>query len=189
MKHGAQGLRMGLVLGTAVALAGCAAMQQRVGGWFGTPTPTPRAHATPSAAGVPRVYYAGADGLAVYSGASASSKVVGKLALHEKVTRFKLERGYAYVESDTGVKGWVTNAQLIWRLPAAPARAGEAPAEPRPEEPAAPAPEAPEAPPVVEPTAPAVPPPPPPTHTPAPAAPTMPTATPRGAAPSIFDAY
>ena len=178
-----------LVLGAALTLAGCAAVQQRVGGWFGAATPTPTPQATPAAAVAPRVYYAGTEKLTVYSGPAASSKVVGQLALHEKVTRTRLEHGYAYVESATGLKGWVKNAALIWRLPAAPASAGEAPAAPRQEEPAAPAPEAPQEPQGVEPAAPTVEPPPTPTRTGSPAAAPIPAATPRGAAPSIFDAY
>ena len=66
------------------------------------------------------MYYAGVEGLKVYSETSASSKVVGTLSLHEKVVRTNLERGYAFVEStERDLKGWVDNAQLLWRLPAA----------------------------------------------------------------------
>ena len=134
-----------------------------------------------TAAQAPRVYYAGIEGLKVYNEPSTSSKVVGTLPLHEKVTRTKLDRGWAYVESTKStVKGWVNNAQLIWRLPGTPTTGTAAAAEPQAEEPAAPA-EAPQEPQVVEPTAPAAPP--PPTATP------VPQATPRGAAPSIFNPY
>ena len=194
MKHVAQGLRVFVVLSIAAALAGCATVQQRVGGWFGaaTPTPTPTPRAKAAAAVAPRVYYAGSDGLKVYKGPSASSTVVGKLSLHEKVTRTKLEGGYAYVERATGAKGWVNNAQLIRRVPtaAAPAApaAAEPEAEPEPEAPVAPAAEEPQAPAPPEATATAAEPPPAPTHTPVPA-PLKSQATPRGAAPSIFDAY
>lgn len=125
------------------------------------------------------LYYAGVEGMKVYSEPSASSKVVGTLALHEKVTRTKLEKGFAYVESSKGaVKGWVTNAQLIWRLPSAPTTGAPAAAEPAPA--AAPA-ETPPEPEVVEPTAPAAPP--PPKATP------VPRGTPHGPAPSIFNPY
>ncbi len=107
--------------------------------------------------------------------------------MHEKVTRFKLERGYAYVESATsGAKGWVNNAQLIWRLPDTNVPAATAPedeTEPSPDE--EPPPEA-EAPPLPEATA--VPPTATPTNTPA-VAPAKPQPTPRGAAPSIFNPY
>ena len=174
----------GAALGAALLFAGCASLQHTVGGWFGgaTPTPSPTPQPTPAgAAQGPRVYYVGVDGLKVYSEASTSSKVVGTLALHEKVTRTRLDRGYAYVESSkSAVKGWVNNAQLIWRLPSAPTAGTPGAAEPQPEEPTAPA-EAPQEPQVAEPTAPAATP--PPTATP------IPQATPRGAAPSIFNPY
>jgi len=173
----ARGLGVAAAFSLAISLAGCAAMKQTVGGWFGaaTPTPTPTPQVTPVAAAERRVYYAGVEGLKVYSGSSTSSKVVGKLGLHEKVVRSKLERGFAYVESaTTGTKGWVNNAQLIWRLPSVPTTG--APAAEEPEEPVAP-----EAPPAVEqpeePVAPEAPAPPPP------------AATPGGAAPSIFNPY
>ncbi len=186
MKRLVQGSRVLLLFGSAVALAACAAMQQTVGGWFGAATPTPTPQVTPAAAVAPRVYYAGNEGLKVYSEPSTSSKVVGALSLYEKVTRTRLDRGYAYVESaKSGVKGWVNNAQLIWRLPAAPTTGGPAPEEPPSEEPVTPTSEEPQAPATTEATAPPTEP--PPTATPVPAAPPSPQATPRGVAPSIFN--
>jgi len=182
-------VHLAVALAVVLCVTGCAEFKQTVGGWFGAATPAPTPAPTPGpqakAAG-PRVYYAG-EALKVYSTPSASSKVVGELGLHEKVTRFKLERGFAYVESATSdVKGWVVNAQLIWRLPSGATTAAPAPSEAEPEAPAA---EEPQAPPEPEATAPAVEAPTAiPTNTPA-AAPPNPTATPRGAAPSIFDAY
>ncbi len=131
-----QGFRVCVVLGLAAALAGCATVQQHVGGWFGaatpTPTPTPTPRTKAAATVVPRVYYAGSDGLTVYKGPAASSKVVGTLSLHEKVTRTKLEGGFAYVESATGTKGWVNNTQLLRRVPTAAATAAPA-AAPEPD--------------------------------------------------------
>jgi len=131
-----------------------------------------------------RVYYARVDGLQVHSEPSASSAVIGTLALHERVTRSRVERGYAYVTSASGLTGWVSNAQLIWRLPATGA---PAPAEAAPEatEPEAPEPEAP------EPTAPAPEPPPTTTTTTtrAPRPTTSSTIPPRGVPPSIFNPY
>jgi hypothetical protein len=201
----ARGLCIAVALSMAISLAGCAAMQQRIGGWFGAATPTPTPTLMPQArpAAERRVYYVGAEGLKVYSEPSASSKVVGKLALHEKVTRSRLERGFAYVESTTtGTRGWVNNSRLIWRLPSVPTTSAPAPPEPGAEEPVVPAagqpeapvapeappgaeeqqePVAPEAPPAVEeqqePMAPEAP------------APRTPTATPQGVAPSIFNPY
>jgi len=192
----------GAVLGVLISVAGCASLQQQVGGWFGaaTPTPTSAARPGPAAAAGPRLYYAGAEGVQVYRDPSTSSQVLGKLALHEKVTRFKLERGYAYVEGTTSsVKGWVNNAQLIWRLPggattSAPATMGVEPEEPaaaEPEEPEAAAPEEPQEPQAPEATATATEalPTPLPTMTPRPAAPPKAKTTPGGVAPSIFNPY
>ncbi len=195
MKRHARGFRVALAFGGAVALAGCAAMQQTFGGWFGAATPTPTAtpQAPPAAAEAARVYYAGVEGLKVYSEPSASSKVVGVLSQYEKVTRTNLERGYAYVESaKSGVKGWVNNAQLIWRLPAAPKTGAPASEETPSGEPGAPTGEEPQAPAAPEATAPPTEPPstePPPTATPVPAAPPSSQPTPRGVAPSIFNPY
>ncbi|MBI5503376.1 MAG: SH3 domain-containing protein [Deltaproteobacteria bacterium] len=67
-----------------------------------------------------QTFYAGVAGLGVHAKASASSKVLGELALHQKVTRSKIESGYAYIKTDKGrLEGWVVNARLLWRLPAA----------------------------------------------------------------------
>lgn len=115
-----------LIVTAAVALAGCSGMQKTVGGWFGDVPATSTQDGT--------VYFAATDGLAVHGDASFSSPVVGRLALHEKIVRTRLQSGFAYVVSDqTGVAGWVDNAQLIWRLPTAP-QAGTvaAPADPSP---------------------------------------------------------
>jgi hypothetical protein len=135
------------------------------------------------------VYYAGAEGLKVYSDPSTSSKVVGTLALHEKVVRTKLERGYAFVESPTSaLKGWVDNAQLIWRLPAGRGTAAPTNVEAEPEQLEAPAHEEP------SPTATTAPQPTPtaevfPTTVPAPTAAPRELPTPRPINPSIFNPY
>ena len=192
--HRTQSLRIDRfagALGVALILASCASVQRTVGGWFGaaapTPPPTPESRAA-TGAQPPRAYYAGVAGLQVYSEPSASSKVVGTLALHEKVTRSRLERGYAYVESAKGgVEGWVNNAQLLWRLPKAPTTTAPAP-EGQPEEAVAPTGEEPQAPVAPEAAATAAEPTATPTNT-AVAAPRSPTATPRGVAPSIFNPY
>jgi len=180
------------ILIVVIALTGCATIQRSVGGWFGaaTATPSPTPQTTPAtAAQEARVYYAGVEGLKVYSEPSASSKVVGQLSLHEKVTRSKLERGYAYVESaKRDLKGWVTNARLIWRLPTAPTSGAPAPEEAQPEEPVAPTGEEPQAPVTPEATATAAEPLSTPTNTPVPA-PAKSQATPGGVAPSIFNPY
>ena len=161
-------------LGFVLVLGGCAGVEQRVGGWFGAKPPPPAPAPGTTAA---RVYYARVDGLQVHSEPSASSTVIGTLALHEKVTRSRVERGYAYVTSASGLTGWVSNAQLVWRLPttAAPVPAEAAPEAPEPEAP--------------EPTAPAPEPPPTTTTTRAPRPTTSSTIPPRGVPPSIFNPY
>jgi hypothetical protein len=180
------------ILIVVIALTGCATIQRSVGGWFGaaTATPSPTPQTTPvTAAQAARVYYAGVEGLKVYSEPSTSSKVVGQLSLHEKVARTKLERGYAYVESaKRDLKGWVTNARLVWRLPTTPTTGAPAPVEAQPEEPVAPTGEEPQAPVTPEATATAAEPLPTPTNTPVPARPKS-QATPGGVAPSIFNPY
>jgi hypothetical protein len=81
-----------------------------------TPEPEPAVQGQP--AGDP--YFAGATDLPVFAEASSTSKVVGRLALHEKVIRSRVDHGYAYVTAERGgLTGWVNNAQLIWRLPPA----------------------------------------------------------------------
>src|SRR5262249_30922723 len=113
------------VLAGALVLAGCS-VEKSVGGWFG------KGSSSEASAGAGQKYYAGVAGLKVYSEPTSSSKVVGKLPLHEPVTRYKVERGYAYVKADArGLTGWVNNTNLLWRLPAA---------KPTPAEPSAQAP-------------------------------------------------
>jgi hypothetical protein len=153
-----------------LSLAGCS-VQNTVSGWFRKAPHEARAEAG-------QVYYAGVEGLIVHGEPSSSARVVGHLSLHEKVTRYKIERGYAYVKSDTsGLKGWVNNAMLIWRLPARAKPAPDLPAEPAAEEPS----EVPEPPATPE------------SEEPASAPPDTPAAdaspTPSVVSPSLFDAY
>ena len=64
----------------------------------------------------PRIYYAGVADLKMFSQSRVSDTPIARLALHEKVLRYKLENGFAYVKVvRTGQKGWVRNADLIWR--------------------------------------------------------------------------
>lgn len=115
---------MGVVMAAALVLGGCAGA--RLPGWLGGDR---------AAAG--QVYYTAVPGLAVHAEASGTSRVVGRLPLHARVTRTALEHGYARVVADRdGLTGWVDNAQLVWRLPdaaappAAPAGADRAAPEP-----------------------------------------------------------
>src|SRR5262249_38451881 len=109
---GARGMaqaRLVLVVAAAVAVAGCASVQQNVRGWLGE-TPAEQ-QGTP--------YFSALDGLPVHAQASGAAQIVGRLTLHERVVRPRLEAGWAYVTAeDGGLSGWVDNAQLIWRLPA-----------------------------------------------------------------------
>src|SRR5689334_12210488 len=81
----------------ALAAASCSTTRKTVGGWFGG-QPEPAA-AQGAAAGQAKIYYANVEGLKVYSAPTGSSKVIGALSLNEKVTRSKVQGGYAYVES------------------------------------------------------------------------------------------
>jgi hypothetical protein len=184
-----------LIFFTTLTLAGCAGVQKTVDGWLGKSD-------AGSMQETGSVYFAASDGLVMHADASGSSAVVGRLGLHEKVVRTRQQSGWAYVTSDrTGTAGWVDNAQLIWRLPAAASSAAPAAAPPAATTPAgdAAASDAPSAAPepvaAPEPAAsPAVVAAPPPAPTPvaveAPAA-VVPAATaaPRGASPEIFDPF
>jgi len=175
-------------LGVLTLLASCSATQPGTGGWLGSAAPTPEpTKSTPASAQTRRIYYAGVEGLKVYSEASTSAKVVGTLSLHEKVVRSDIQRGYGLVESSkSGLKGWVDNAQLVWRLPAASTTGAPAKVEAEPEEPQAPAPG--------EPSPTATPEPTPtvevfPTKVPPPTAAPREMPTPRPVGPSIFNPY
>jgi len=110
------GSRFILAVAAAIVLGGCSGVRQNLNGWFGKPPPD----ATAASSRQGQTFYAAVAGMTVHAEASMSSDVVGRLALHEKVTRSRLEHGYAYVTADaSGIEGWVDNAQLLWRLPAA----------------------------------------------------------------------
>jgi len=113
--------RFVLAVAASSVIAGCSSLRESMPSWLGgspaggAPAPTQ----APIASRQGEVYYAGIDGLAVYAQPSTSSEVVGHLTLYDRVTRSRLEHGYAYVAADrTGLQGWVDNAQLVWRLPA-----------------------------------------------------------------------
>lgn len=64
----------------------------------------------------PRVYYAGVENLKMYPESGFSGAPIAELPLHEKVLRYKLEKGFAYVKVPrTGQTGWVRNKDLVWR--------------------------------------------------------------------------
>jgi hypothetical protein len=79
---------------------------------------SPEAVSPQPAEAAPLVYYTGVDELVVYSEPRSSASQLTKLSLHQKVYRYKMEKGYAYIKVEgSGVDGWVDNARLIWRLP------------------------------------------------------------------------
>ena len=96
-----------------------------------------------AAQGPPRTAYAAVDRVEVHGEPEASSPVQGVLTLHERVTRYQSERGFAYVEGEGNLAGWVREQQLVATLPRAPRPAETEPsAEPAPEQEPPPAPDA-----------------------------------------------
>jgi hypothetical protein len=132
--------RLGRVLAAVVAcgLAGCATVGSPAGGW------TDRARSVTEDA---RERYAAKRHVPVFREPGASSEIVHRLLLHEKVQAYQVENGFAYVRVDqTGQSGWVLELDLIDEIPArSPARAA-APPQPKaaaqPDPGAGPAPDA-----------------------------------------------
>jgi hypothetical protein len=136
---------MASLLVAVVLVSGCSGT--RLPGWLGGSPPSP---ASQAAGGT---FYSATAGLPVHAEPAGTSAVVGRLSLHERVERSELAHGYAHVVSAGGVEGWVDNAKLVWRIPAAtkapaapataPAAVIEPPAPPEPEPTPAAAPAAP----------------------------------------------
>ena len=109
-----------MVVGTVALLGACggsATKSLRV--WEKSEAAKPQA--TKPQATKPQPYYTAIDGLKLYKEPRRSKAHLAQRPLHQKVYRSKLEGGYAYVKVDgSDMKGWVDNAQLIWRLPAEP---------------------------------------------------------------------
>ena len=62
------------------------------------------------------VYYAGMEGLKLYARPGFSKEHILELPLNEKLLRYKVSKGFAYVKVvSTGQLGWVDNAQLRWK--------------------------------------------------------------------------
>jgi uncharacterized protein YgiM (DUF1202 family) len=60
-----------------------------------------------------KTYYVGKSELPLYSGPSLTTDCIAKLPLNEKVIRYRVKNGFAYVRASiTGQKGWVNNGQL-----------------------------------------------------------------------------
>ena len=95
-------------------LAGCTtarSVQTNVAGWFD------RTSARATAEGEPRMSYAAVDRIRVHSEPGAASPVRGVLTLHEKIRRYQTEDGFAYVEAEGDLWGWVPESQLVAQIP------------------------------------------------------------------------
>lgn len=191
-------LRLVVVVFVLLQMVACAAVKDTTSGETGSPKPAPTTKSKASEKSQSQVFYAGIDGLKVYSSPSASGKVIGSLARYERVIRSEVDNGYAYVASPTsGLKGWVDNAQLIWRLPGTPAAAARRPIDGKTPETETRRPEPSDQPAALEaktkppstPEATATPTSARPTSTPARPRSARTSPTPRGAAPSIFNPY
>lgn len=69
----------------------------------------------------PKMYYVGLSDLKLFSEPHSSNTYVAKLSLNEKVMRYKIQKGFAYVKVvSTGQTGWVKNAHLIWKKASSP---------------------------------------------------------------------
>jgi hypothetical protein len=112
--EGRRGTRMAVCLVLAVApLCGCAGTFSSIKGsvFGGAPQKVEETQGT-----APSVYYVGADELPLYR--EPGKTVVARLRLHQKVYRYRLESGYAYVKVEgSDQEGWLDNGKLIWRLP------------------------------------------------------------------------
>jgi hypothetical protein len=115
----------------AALLAGCAGPS---GGWreylFGVTT---------APQGTPQVAYVTADRTKVYREPDETSAVLGLLTLHEKIERYQSQGGFAYVEAQGDVSGWVRERELAAARPRVrPAPQAAEPPAPAPSETAAP---------------------------------------------------
>lgn len=148
--HAACGTSRGAVAIAAVLpllLFACSGSSLPFKGLFGK-TESEVETSKPAEQEAPLVYYVGSNGLPLYR--EPGRNVLAQLPLHQKVLRYRLERGYAYVKVEgTGQEGWLDNAKLLWRLPRqppaaqapspAPAADHDTPAEPDVSEAAPPA--------------------------------------------------
>lgn len=65
----------------------------------------------------PLVYYVATPDLRLYPEPSSSHKPLDRLPLNEKLMRYKVQQGYAYVRVErTGQMGWVNNGHLSWKM-------------------------------------------------------------------------
>lgn len=131
-------LRLVSVAAVAGLLGGCETIEQNVGDLFGD-----YSSSVADAEASERAYTL-ADYVPVHADASAASPVIGRLRLHERVTRGATRDGFAQITADgSKLTGWVDGSELIASLPASPAphRLRHSPPPPRPEAPATTAPD------------------------------------------------
>ena len=66
----------------------------------------------------PLVYYVSAESLGLYEQPGTARNLVAVLEQYQKVYRYKIEKGFAWVKVDgSDMTGWVKNAKLIHQLP------------------------------------------------------------------------
>ena len=97
-------------------LVGCVAgrsVQRSAGGWID------HISGRAAAEGEARVSYAAVDRVKVLSKPDVASAVRGVLTLHEKIRRYQSEGGFAYVEAEGNLWGWVPEGQVVERIPTA----------------------------------------------------------------------
>jgi hypothetical protein len=115
-------MRAALCLALAL-LAGCAETSSKLG-WVDETLYGSRA------AGPAQAAYAGVDRIKVYGEPDTRSPVQGVLTLHEQVTRYQRQSGFAYVEAAGNIRGWVREEQLVASRPQKAKPAPETPPAP-----------------------------------------------------------
>ena len=64
-----------------------------------------------------QIFYSASEGLKLYPEPRFSQNTITELPLNEKVLRYRVDKGFAYIKVErTGQKGWVDNALLKWRI-------------------------------------------------------------------------
>ena len=117
--HGARKKTATVLALVLVFVAGCSSGKSP-GQWLGLGNSSAKEQGT---------FFAGVDGLTVRDAPNGSAKVLGELALHQKVIRSKVSGGYALVRVAGGnLSGWVVNSKLLWKLPSSQPVTAESPA-------------------------------------------------------------
>ncbi len=97
-------------IGLFTLLTGCSTLGDKISG-FGSSSPEKSGSSSKE-----EVYFTGSPDLPLYK--SPGRDIIVRLPQYTKLSRKKLEKGYAYVRvNSTGVTGWVENSKLVWHLP------------------------------------------------------------------------